>query len=117
MRGVREEKSIAAHAYVPAFLTIKAKQIQSWSDDIDARHMLPVLLRKLVHSTGQDLLQVDFPGYDNAQRAGWDGLIEAGAAAAVDSRRKILLGVWCQSQSVPQGRERLYSPHPLRVPG
>ena len=76
----REEKSIAVHTYVPAFLTIKAKQIQSWADDIDARHMLPVLLRKLVHSTGQDLLQVDFPGYDNAQRAGWDGLIEAGAA-------------------------------------
>ena len=76
----REEKSIAVHTYVPAFLAIKAKQIQSWADDIDARHMLPVLLRKLVHSTGQDLLQVDFPGYDNAQRAGWDGLIEAGAA-------------------------------------
>ena len=75
-----EEKSIAVHAYVPSFLTIKAQQIQGWADTINARHMLPVLLRKLVHSTGQDLLQVDFPGYDNAQRAGWDGLIEAGAA-------------------------------------
>ena len=75
-----EEKSIAVHAYVPVFLTIKAQQIQGWADDIDARHMLPVLLRKLVHSTGQNLLQVDFPGHDNAQRAGWDGLIEAGAA-------------------------------------
>ena len=75
-----EEKSIAVHAYVPAFLTIKAQQIQGWADDINARHMLPVLLRKLVQSTGEDLLQVDFPGYDNAQRAGWDGVIEAGAA-------------------------------------
>ena len=74
------EKSIAVHAYVPSFLTIKAQQIQGWADTINARHMLPILLRKLVHSTGRDLLQVDFPGYDNAQRAGWDGLIEAGAA-------------------------------------
>ena len=77
-----EEKSIAVHSYVPAFLTIKAHQIHAWSDDINARHMLPVLLRKLVHSTGQELLQVDFPGYDNAQRMGWDGLVEAGAATA-----------------------------------
>ena len=77
-----EEKSIAVHSYVPAFLTIKAHQIQAWADDINARHMMPVLLRKLVHSTGQELLQVDFPGYDNAQRMGWDGLVEAGAATA-----------------------------------
>ena len=74
-----EEKSIVVHSYVPAFLTITAQQIQGWADNINARHMLPVLLRKLVHSTSQDLLQVDFPGYDNAQRTGWDGQIEAGA--------------------------------------
>ena len=77
-----EEKSIAVHSYVPAFMTIKAHQIHTWADDINARHMMPVLLRKLVHSTGQELLQVDFPGYDNAQRMGWDGLVEAGAATA-----------------------------------
>ena len=75
-----EERSIAVHRYVPAFLTITARQIEDWADQINARHMLPVLLRKLVHSTGQDLLQVDFPGHDNAERQGWDGRIEAGAA-------------------------------------
>ena len=74
-----EDKSIAVHAYVPVFLTIKAHQIEAWADEIDARHLLPVLLRKLVHSTGQKLCSVDFPGYDNAERKGWDGLIEAGA--------------------------------------
>ena len=75
-----QEKSIAVHAYVPPFLTIKARQIHNWADNLDARHTLAVLLRKLVHSTGQDLRQVDFPGYDNAERKGWDGLIEARAA-------------------------------------
>jgi addiction module HigA family antidote len=76
-----EDRGVAVRAYVPHFLTIKARQIDDWAaGNLDARHLLPVLLRKLVHSTGHELLQVDFPGYDNAERKGWDGLIEAGAA-------------------------------------
>ena len=75
------EKEVAVRAFVPNFLTIKARQIEVWADSqIDARTHLPVFLRKLVHSTGKDLRRVDFPGYDNAQRKGSDGFIEAGAA-------------------------------------
>ena len=75
------EKEIAVRAFVPSFLTIKARQIEDWADShIEARTHLPVLLRKLVHSTGHDLSRVDFPGYDNAQRKGSDGFVEAGAA-------------------------------------
>ena len=65
--------------FAPSFLTIKAKQIENWADQIDARSRLSVLLRKLVYSTGQDLHQVDFPGYDNAQRQGPDGVVKSGA--------------------------------------
>ncbi len=72
-----KERSVAVHAYVPAFLTIEARRIQSWADDSAARHLLPVLMRKLIHSTGHDLHRVDFPGYDNAERRGWDGLVAA----------------------------------------
>lgn len=76
-----EEKAVAVRAYVPNFLTIKALQIHNWAEgNLEARNLLPVLLRKLVHSTGDELRHVDFPGYDNAERRGWDGLIEAGAA-------------------------------------
>ena len=76
-----EEKRIAARTYVPSFLTIKAGQIEDWAErNIDARHLLAVLLRKLIHSTGHELRQVDFPGYDNAERKGWDGWIETDAA-------------------------------------
>ena len=76
-----KEKGIAARTYVPSFLTIKAGQIEGWAEkNIDARHRLSVLLRKLIHSTGHELRQVDFPGYDNAEREGWDGQIEADAA-------------------------------------
>jgi addiction module HigA family antidote len=74
------EKQVVVRAFVPNFLTIKARQIEDWAGQIDARSHLPVFLRKLVHSTGNDLRQVDFPGYDNAQRKGPDGFVEAGAA-------------------------------------
>ena len=77
-----KEKTVAVRAYVPGFLTIKARQIHDWAEsNHEARRLLAVLLRKLVHSTGHELRHVDFPGYDNAERKGWDGLIEADAAA------------------------------------
>jgi addiction module HigA family antidote len=79
--GRVSEKEVAVRAFVPNFLTIKARQIEDWADSqLEARSHLPVFLRKLVHSTGNDLRQVDFPGYDNAQRKGADGFVEAGAA-------------------------------------
>src|SRR5882672_3193797 len=31
----------------------------------------------MVHSTGMGLTKVDFPGNDDAERAGWDGFVEA----------------------------------------
>lgn len=62
---------IAVSAYVPSFLTIKARDIEQWAErHLEARSLLAVLLRKLVHSTGEKLSHVDFPGYDNAERKG-----------------------------------------------
>jgi addiction module HigA family antidote len=75
------EKDVTVRAFVPSFLSIKARQIESWAHtDMSARSTLPVFLRKLAHSTGDGLRQVDFPGYDNAQRKGADGFVEAEAA-------------------------------------
>ena len=77
-----EDRTVAVGTYVPDFLTVKARQITEWAaQDIRAREHLPVLLRLLIHSTGRELRHVDFPGYDSAQRHGWDGWVEAGAAA------------------------------------
>ena len=77
-----EEQAVATvGAYVPDFLTIKGRRIAAWADgNLEARQLLSVLLRKLIHSTGRDLRRVDFPGYDNAERKGWDGTVEADAA-------------------------------------
>ncbi len=64
---------------VPAFPTIKARDIERWGiTKIDARHLLPVLVRRLIHETGRELQKLDFPGYDNAQRHGFDGQVLAG---------------------------------------
>ena len=75
-----DDRAVAVSTYAPGFLTIKARQIADWAaSDIRAREHLPVLLRRLIHSTGRELSRVDFPGYDNAQRHGWDGQVEADA--------------------------------------
>ena len=77
----QKEKAIAARTYVPSFLAIKARQIHDWPEyNHEPRRLLAVLLRKLIHSTGHELRHVDFPGYDNAERRGWDGRVDADAA-------------------------------------
>ena len=79
-RSRTREQDIAVRAYVPSFLKITARDIENWAHgNLQARSRLAVFLRKLVHSTGQKLSRVDFPGYDSAERKGWDGQVEAGA--------------------------------------
>lgn len=77
-----DANDVAVRRYVPRPLTVHARDLESWADTVQAREGLPVLLRKLVHGTGQDLRRVDFPGGDNSQRRGWDGWVKAGAATA-----------------------------------
>ncbi|GAB1722016.1 MAG: hypothetical protein NTNFB01_09120 [Nitrospira sp.] len=75
-----KEKGAPANTktYIPPFLAIKANAIETWaSQTIPARIRLAVFLRTLVHSTGIGLIKVDFPGNDDAERSGWDGIVEA----------------------------------------
>ena len=76
------EKAVFGSVYVPAVLSIRADQIEEWVDrtPLTARSGLAALLRMLVNSTGRDLKRVDFPAYENAERPGWDGTVEASAA-------------------------------------
>ena len=73
-------REIVVRPYVPPYLQITSRQIDAWADQIEARHMLPVLLRLLIVSTHEGLSRVTFPGHDDAQRHGWDGLVEADSA-------------------------------------
>ena len=77
---LRQKGAIASHIYIPKFLTVKANDIHAWVQKLEARKLLPVLLRKLIRSTGQDLSRVDFPGYDRAEQRGWDGVVESEVA-------------------------------------
>ena len=77
---VGRERGIVVHPYVPPFLQIKSRQIDAWAGEIDARQLLPVLLRMLIVSTHDGLSRVTFPGHDDGQRHGWDGLVEADSA-------------------------------------
>ena len=73
-------KDIAVRAYSPSFFDdVRAIEIEAWSENLRARDLLPVLLRKLVNTTGKDLSEVDFPAYENIQRHGWDGHVESGS--------------------------------------
>ena len=73
-------RSAAPPPYAPPFLpeSITARRISEWAaGNISAQAQLPVLVRRLINSTGRDLRRVDFPGGDNSQRHGWDGWVEA----------------------------------------
>ena len=65
--------------HAPTLVKITAARIQDWASDIAARQNLPALVRRLIHSTGPELSFVDFPAFDNAERKGWDGKVEAKA--------------------------------------
>ncbi|WP_415426378.1 hypothetical protein [Staphylococcus borealis] len=61
---------------IPEIVKITSTDIAKWADQIDARKLLPVLLRKLINSTLKDIKFIDFPGYDNSQRQGSDGIVD-----------------------------------------
>jgi addiction module HigA family antidote len=74
-------KQIAVPVYAPGFIQITAAQIEEWADrHVAARYLLPALLRRQILSTGEQLTKVEFPAFDNADRPGWDGQVEAQAA-------------------------------------
>lgn len=73
---------VSAPPFAPPAISIRAAEIDAWADSIEARQRLPVLLRHLVNATGARLARVDFPGYDNSERRGWDGWVETSVPTA-----------------------------------
>ena len=63
------------------FPVIKAHDLEVWSDTIASRTDLPVLIRRLIATTGNGIIRYDFPGYDNGERHGWDGVLETTQAS------------------------------------
>ena len=67
---------VVAGRHAPTLIEIRAQRIENWADTTRAREELPALLRRLIHTTGEKIICADFPAFDNAQRPGWDGLVE-----------------------------------------
>ena len=78
-RDESTRRPVVAGRYASNLVAIRSADIDGWSRRINARHKLAALLRGLVHTTGYELTRVDFPAFDNAERRGWDGVVEASA--------------------------------------
>ena len=103
-------------SYVPPFLQVRARQIERWaSENTEARRRLAVLLRLLVNSTGSGLGKVDFPGNDDAERPGWDGVVEADRATPWIPQGLFGLGVRLRRRYKAQSRQRLREKNSVRA--
>lgn len=64
---------------------IKALHLARWADTNEAKALLPELVRRLIHATVPrgDLERIDFPGSEETQRPGFDGVTKAKAGNAM----------------------------------
>ena len=78
MQAGRDEKNEnSAETFSYPFPIIKARDLTRWAETTEARMEFPVLLRRLIGTTASGVSRCEFPGYDNGQRAGWDGVVES----------------------------------------
>ncbi len=60
---------------------VTARHLEDWSGTLEARSVLPHLVRRLIRATGTGLVRVEAPAGEQTQRPGWDGLVEASGEA------------------------------------
>ncbi|MDQ3703948.1 MAG: hypothetical protein M3437_01780 [Chloroflexota bacterium] len=54
---------------------VTATDLQHWADLQAARYKLPLLLRRLIHATVEDIERIGFPADEGVQLGGWDGVV------------------------------------------
>jgi transcriptional regulator with XRE-family HTH domain len=60
---------------------VTARHLEDWAGTLEARSLLPQLVRRLVRATGTGLVRVEAPAGEQTQRPDWDGLVEASGEA------------------------------------
>jgi transcriptional regulator with XRE-family HTH domain len=60
---------------------VTARHLEEWARTLEARSVLPQLVRRLIRATGQGLVRVRAPAGEQTQRPEWDGRVEASGAA------------------------------------
>ena len=56
-------------------LFVSAETLRIWAKKLEARSILPHLVRRLVQATGIGITELNFPAYESVQRPGFDGLV------------------------------------------
>lgn len=56
---------------------IKTLDLRQWADSLDCQQTLPLLIRKLIRATSNNIRNIHFPSGENILIGGWDGLLEA----------------------------------------
>lgn len=59
------------------FFKIDSLEIEEWAGKIDARKLLPQLIRILILSTARGITGIDFPANEDSQRPGFDGKLRS----------------------------------------
>jgi transcriptional regulator with XRE-family HTH domain len=54
-----------------------ARRLEDWAGTLEARSLLPQLVRRLIRATGTGLVRVEAPAGEQTQRPDWDGLVDA----------------------------------------
>lgn len=57
-------------------MTPTATEIAAWANKRDAQGLMPILLRRLIHGSVQNIRSINFPGGDSVQIGGFDGELD-----------------------------------------
>ena len=65
-------------------MKITANHIEQWSDSRESQSLLPVLIRRLIKETlaKDEIAEIDFPGYEQVSKPGFDGCFVSKKATA-----------------------------------
>lgn len=77
------ERGLPATAAAPVgeWLRVTSHELRTWADSPDAKHQLPILIRRLVIETGNQVTTAHFPAGTAVTSGGWDGIVEAEASS------------------------------------
>ena len=55
---------------------VRVIDLQHWADSKDSEHLMPELMRRLIHASIREITRISFPNEDCVDLPGFDGLLE-----------------------------------------
>lgn len=66
---------------VGEWMRVSSHELRQWAESPDAKHQLPILVRRLILETGNRVTSIHFPTGSGVTSGGWDGLVTADRAS------------------------------------